>query len=104
MASTLRSWYEHSQGKETTVDEMRRLEERVATGEISEEEYRQLADQAREPKRVHIPASAAWEAPSGEMTQIVGVDEPTTVVPADDPTRRIAIEDAARTVSIDPPR
>lgn len=30
-------------------------------------------------KRVHIPASAALEAPSGEMTQIVGQDETTPV-------------------------
>lgn len=31
-------------------------------------------------KRVHIPRSAAWEAPSGEMTQIVGTQDHTTVV------------------------
>jgi len=30
--------------------------------------------------RVPIPASAAWEAPSGEMTQIVGTRDETTVV------------------------
>lgn len=83
------------------MDDIRRLEEKVATGEISADEYRELVDKAR---RVHIPVSAAWEQPSGEMTQIVGVDEATTVVPAEDPTQRIAIDDAARTVSIDPPR
>lgn len=32
-------------------------------------------------KKVPIPASAAWEAPSGEMTQIVGTEDRTTVVP-----------------------
>jgi hypothetical protein len=30
--------------------------------------------------KVHIPVSAAWEAPSGEMTQIVGTRDETTVV------------------------
>ncbi len=32
--------------------------------------------------KVHIPVSAAWEAPSGEMTQIVGTQDKTTVVDA----------------------
>jgi hypothetical protein len=30
--------------------------------------------------KVRIPVSAAWEAPSGEMTQIVGTHDKTTVV------------------------
>jgi hypothetical protein len=36
--------------------------------------------QKSEPPKVRIPKSAAWEAPSGEMTQIVGTDERTRVV------------------------
>lgn len=44
------------------------------------------AEQAGEPAadkpKVHIPVSAAWEAPSGEMTQIVGTQDKTTVVNA----------------------
>jgi hypothetical protein len=31
-------------------------------------------------QKVRIPRSAAWEAPSGEMTQIVGTRDETTLV------------------------
>jgi hypothetical protein len=80
------------------VEDQRRLEEMVATGEISADEYRERVDKTR---RVHIPVSAAWEDPSGEMTQLVGMEDATTVVPAEDPTQKIAIEDI---VGTDPPR
>lgn len=37
-------------------------------------------EQSDDKPKVHIPVSAAWEAPSGEMTQIVGTQDKTTVV------------------------
>jgi hypothetical protein len=83
-------------------DRLRDLGERLASGEITTDEYRresegilaeadaeaaaatQPADQPAPPSadrtKVHIPVSAAWEAPSGEMTQIVGTKDETTVV------------------------
>lgn len=82
-------------------DRLRTLGERLTSGEITTAEYRSqseeiLAEADREaaeetrPRqdsaegqaqaKVHIPKSAAWEAPSGEMTQIVGTDEHTRVV------------------------
>lgn len=39
--------------------------------------------------KVHIPVSAAWEAPSGEMTQIVGRDDRTTAVSVDSIAERL---------------
>lgn len=76
-------------------ERFRELGERLTAGEITTDEYRALseeilADADREAaartqpapaERVHIPTSAAWEAPSGEMTQIVGTRDETTVVP-----------------------
>lgn len=78
---------------------MRDLGERLVSGEITTDRYRTeseeiLAEADREAaaetkpsppdktsrQKVPIPVSAAWEAPSGEMTQIVGTDDKTTVV------------------------
>jgi hypothetical protein len=78
---------------------LRELGERLTSGEITTDDYRRLSEailadadaetnaaDATQPtdtdKRVHIPRSAAWEAPSGEMTQIVGTQDHTTVVNA----------------------
>lgn len=80
-------------------DRLRVLGEQLTSGEITTAEYRErsdeiLAEADREAAadtqpaaaedtdrpKVHIPVSAAWEAPSGEMTQIVGTDEKTTMV------------------------
>lgn len=60
-------------GKITTGEYRERLGEILAEADAEEEEE---ADR----KRVHIPASAAWEEPSGEMTQIVGTRDDTTPV------------------------
>lgn len=80
-------------------DRLRDLGERLVSGEITTVQYRTeseaiLADADREAAaetqptppdksaraKVPIPTSAAWEAPSGEMTQIVGTRDETTVV------------------------
>jgi hypothetical protein len=83
-------------------ERLRVLGEQVTAGEITTAEYRERSDEIlteadREAaaetqptgdkaadkagdKEVHIPVSAAWEAPSGEMTQIVGTDDKTTLV------------------------
>lgn len=80
-------------------DRLRDLGERLVSGEITTAQYRTmsegiLADADREAaaatqpappqqtgrEQVPIPVSAAWEAPSGEMTQIVGTADETTVV------------------------
>ena len=80
-------------------DRLRDLGERLVSGEITTDRYRTesegiLAEADRETAagtaptppdrtgrdRVPIPVSAAWEAPSGEMTQIVGREDETTVV------------------------
>lgn len=67
---------------------------RLTSGEITTDDYRRLSEeilaeadteaaagtQPAERPKVHIPRSAAWEAPSGEMTQIVGTQDKTTVV------------------------
>lgn len=56
-------------------------EYRERLGEILAEADKEAADEeAADRKRVHIPASAAWEEPSGEMTQIVGTRDDTTPV------------------------
>jgi hypothetical protein len=92
-------------------EQLRELGEKLASGEITTAEYRAvsdaiLADADKETttptdaattptdtptdaskERVHIPVSAAWEAPSGEMTQIVGTQDHTTVVPQQDKKR-----------------
>lgn len=76
---------------------LRELGDRLTSGEITTDDYRRLSEailaeadaetnaaaetQPTEAQRVvHIPRSAAWEAPSGEMTQIVGTQDHTTVV------------------------
>jgi hypothetical protein len=83
----------------TWQDRLRDLGERLVSGEITTDRYRTeseeiLAEADREAaaetkpsppdktsrQKVPIPVSAAWEAPSGEMTQIVGTDDKTTVV------------------------
>ncbi len=78
-------------------DQLRELADRLTAGEISTAEYRQRSEEllseadreaaaatqpttSIEPPKVRIPKSAAWEAPSGEMTQIVGTDDRTSVV------------------------
>jgi hypothetical protein len=80
-------------------ERLRDLGDRLTSGEITTNDYRRLSEEilaeadaeaagttrptetAPEAKpKVHIPRSAAWEAPSGEMTQIVGTDDKTTVV------------------------
>lgn len=82
-------------------DRLRELGERLVSGEITTARYRVdseaiLAEADREAaaetqpsppgksarEQVPIPMSAAWEAPSGEMTQIVGTHDETTVVDA----------------------
>jgi hypothetical protein len=95
-------------------DELRNLDTKLSDGTISPTEYRKLRDQVlaeassggpvhrpvgpqqhdeAEQQRVHIPASAAAEAPSGEMTQVVDVQtatadaENTVVVGAEEATR-----------------
>ncbi len=75
-------------------ERLRELADRLAAGEITTDDYRRSSEailaeadaeaaaetQPAERPRVHIPRSAAWEAPSGEMTQIVGTQDATTVV------------------------
>ena len=83
----------------TWQDRLRDLGERLVSGEITTDRYRTeseeiLAEADREAAadtqpspqkktgrdKVPIPVSAAWEAPSGEMTQIVGTDDKTSLV------------------------
>lgn len=86
-------------------EDLKLLGEQVTSGEITTAEYRERSDsvlaeadreaaelaaaetqpteQPQEPEqraKPHIPVSAAWEAPSGEMTQIVGTQDNTTLV------------------------
>ncbi|GAB1511936.1 hypothetical protein [Actinophytocola sp. KF-1] len=79
-------------------ERLRELGDRLAAGEITTDDYRRSSEgilaeadaeaaanaaaetQPAGRQRVHIPRSAAWEAPSGEMTQIVGTQDKTTVV------------------------
>jgi hypothetical protein len=68
-------------------DRFRELGEELTSGRITTDEYRRRsadilaeADRESERERVHIPRSAAWEAPSGEMTQLVGARDDTTLV------------------------
>lgn len=77
-------------------ERLRDLGERLTSGEITTNEYRTMSEeilgeadaeaaaetQPADAPKVHIPVSAAWEAPSGEMTQIVGTQDKTTVVNA----------------------
>ena len=85
-------------------DRFRALGEDLVSGRIGTDEYRTrseeiLAEVDRraaeatqptaqpQPQLVRIPASAAWEAPTGEMTQIVGTRDETALVndPVDEP-------------------
>jgi hypothetical protein len=76
-------------------DRFRALGDELTSGKITTDEYRERveeiltaadreADQeaaaTRDPKKVHIPASAAREAPTGEMTQIVGNPDQTAPI------------------------
>ncbi|MCT2586592.1 hypothetical protein [Actinophytocola gossypii] len=66
-------------------ERFRELGEQLTSGQITTDEYRErsaaiLAEADKEAAKVHIPRSAAWEAPSGEMTQIVGTRDETTIV------------------------
>ncbi|MFI7674807.1 hypothetical protein [Actinophytocola sp. NPDC049390] len=75
-------------------ERLRDLGDKLARGEITTADYRKVSEailaeadaeaaadtQATDRPRVHIPRSAAWEAPSGEMTQIVGTQDATTLV------------------------
>ncbi|MGB3443434.1 MAG: hypothetical protein WBA97_32260 [Actinophytocola sp.] len=75
-------------------ERLRELGERLTAREITTNEYRTMSEEIlaeadaeadtppSEKSKVHIPVSAAWEAPSGEMTQIVGTQDKTTVVNA----------------------
>jgi hypothetical protein len=72
-------------------DELRTLDSRLAEGQLSQAEYRKLRDQVlaeassggpvhrpvgpEHHDRLHIPSSAAEEAPLGEMTQVISADE-----------------------------
>lgn len=114
-------------------ERLRRLDGRLAAEEISMAEYRKLRDEIlaeasggtpRSPAkvasdhawtatnpgadpRVPIPISAALDAPSGEMTQVVRDDEPTIVVPATqttDATPESNGTESTRTEAVDPPK
>jgi hypothetical protein len=72
-------------------DRFRALGDELTSGKISTDEYRERVEEVlttadREaaektsPKKVHIPASAAREAPTGEMTQIVGNPDDTAPI------------------------
>jgi hypothetical protein len=80
-------------------ERLRDLGDQLVSGEVTTAQYRTmseeiLAEADREAaadtqpappetpprQKVPIPVSAAWEAPSGEMTQIVGTDDKTSVV------------------------
>jgi hypothetical protein len=97
MNSTLRTAADRGTNEDMSwQDRLRDLGERLVSGEITTAQYRTesegiLAEADRETAaatpsgrtgrdKVPIPVSAAWEAPSGEMTQIVGTDDATTVV------------------------
>jgi hypothetical protein len=92
-------------------DRFRELGDLLISGEISTGEYRARSEEilaeadveaaadtqptetatgtATDPPKVHIPVSAAWEAPSGEMTQIVGTRDETTTVETETITETI---------------
>jgi hypothetical protein len=92
-------WYQQNMSWQ---ERLRDLGERLVSGEITTAQYRtesegilaeadgeaaadtQPSPQEKTPReKVPIPVSAAWEAPSGEMTQIVGTDDRTTAVAND---------------------
>lgn len=79
-------------------DRLRDLGERLVSGQVTTAQYRtesedilaeadaaadaeQPAPPERTPReKVPIPTSVAWEAPTGEMTQRVGMADETTVL------------------------
>jgi len=79
-------------------EDLKLLGEQLTSGEITTAEYRKRSEsvlaeadreaaelaaaetQPTERPKPRIPVSAAWEAPSGEMTQIVGTQDKTTLV------------------------
>ena len=73
-------------------ERLRDLADQLTAGAITTDDYRRLSEavlaeadaeaaaQTQPKGKVRIPVSAAWEAPSGEMTQIVGTRDETTVV------------------------
>lgn len=78
-------------GDRLTAGEITTAQYRVESEEILAEADREAADTMTVPavptstdeaerQKVRIPVSAAWEAPSGEMTQIVGTRDETTLV------------------------
>jgi hypothetical protein len=70
-----------TEGRITTGD-YRRLSEEILAEADAEAAAETQPTEAGAKDKVHIPVSAAWEAPSGEMTQIVGTQDKTTVVDA----------------------
>jgi hypothetical protein len=93
-------------------ERLRDLGERLVSGEITTARYRteseailaeadreaaaetQPSPQEKTPReKVPIPVSAAWEAPSGEMTQIVGTEDKTTTVQSDSISDRLGQPD-----------
>jgi hypothetical protein len=93
-------------------ERLRDLGERLVSGEITTAQYRteseeilaeadreaaaetQPSPQEKTPReKVPIPVSAAWEAPSGEMTQIVGTQDKTTTVKSDSISDRLGQPD-----------
>jgi hypothetical protein len=76
------SWQERLRvlGERLTAGEITTGEYRVESEGILAEADREAAEETQPRGKVAIPVSAAWEAPSGEMTQIVGTDEHTRVV------------------------
>jgi hypothetical protein len=71
---------ELTSGKITTGEYRERVEAILSVAD--READREAAEKTR-PKKVHIPASAAREAPTGEMTQIVG--DPDSTAPIVEP-------------------
>jgi hypothetical protein len=72
-----------TEGRITTSDYRRLSEEILAEADAEAEAAADTqSTEAAGKAKVHIPRSAAWEAPSGEMTQIVGTQDKTTVVDA----------------------
>jgi hypothetical protein len=97
-------------------DRLRDLGERLVSGEITTTQYRAESEgilaeadveaaaetQPAPPDKttkgkVPIPVSAAWEAPSGEMTQIVGTQDKTTTVASDSIADRLEQPDNPQT-------
>jgi anti-sigma factor ChrR (cupin superfamily) len=69
-------------GKITTDEYRERVEEILAAAdrEAAETTTPKTAERTAPKTKVHIPASAAREAPTGEMTQIVGNPDETAPI------------------------